>query len=471
MSAAGQAAAAWAALHTDEVLAALRLFAAIPSVSTDPAYAAAMQQGAAFLSDHMATCGLEHVTIRATAGHPLVTGDWLHAPGRPTILIYGHYDVQPPDPLDKWHSPPFDPTVRDGRLYARGVSDDKGPVMVALAALAAFLHTGHALPVNVKLLVEGEEEMGSAHLDAFVADQATELAADFVLSADGAMWRVDLPTVTVSSRGLCALELTVTGAAKDLHSGRHGGAVANPLQAISRLLAGLHRPDGSVAVTGFYDGVQVPDKAERAAVAGIPFDSAAYLGSLGALDGAGEQGWTLLERNWLRPTLELNGIWGGYAGPGTKTVIPAEAHAKISCRLVPRQDPLAILDRIEAHLRRECPPAVTLAVARAEGVSLPFAIAPDHPGVRPAMRVLRELYGGDVLPVRMGATIPIGGIFQQRLGLDTVFFSFATVDEDYHAPNEFFRLDRLRDGIAAWVRYLDLLGEDRANSSDARALT
>ena len=464
MSAAGQAAAAWAASHMDEVLAVLRRFAAIPSVSTDPAYAEAMQAGAAFLADHMAACGLEHVAVRATAGHPVVTADWLHALGRPTVLIYGHYDVQPPDPLDKWHSPPFQPSVREGRLYARGVSDDKGPVMVALAALAAFRHTGGNLPVNVKLLVEGEEEMGSAHLDAFVAEHAAELAADFVLSADGAMWRVDLPTVTVASRGLCALELTVASAAKDLHSGRHGGAVANPLQAISRLLASLHRPDGSVAVAGFYDAVPRPDPAERAAVASIPFDAAAYLDSLGASDGAGEPGWTLLERNWLRPTLELNGIWGGYSGPGTKTVIPAEAHAKLSCRLVPRQDPPVILDLIEAHLRRECPPAVTLRVVRAEGVSQPFAVAPDHPGVRLAMRVLGELYGREVLPVRMGATIPIGGIFRQRLGLDTVFFSFATVDEDYHAPNEFFRLDRLRDGTAAWVRYLDLLGEGATTS-------
>ncbi len=462
MSAGGEAACVWAAAQHDWLLDALRRFVAIPSVSVDPAYAADMRRGAAFLADHMALCGLEHVAIQATDGHPVVTADWLHAPGRPTVLIYGHYDVQPPDPLEKWHSPPFEPTVRDGRLYARGASDDKGPVMVALAALAAYLQAG-ALPVNVKLLIEGEEEMGSAHLDAFVAAHAGEFAADFVLSADGAMWRVDLPTVTVSARGLCALELTVSGAAKDLHSGRHGGAVANPLQAMSRLLASLHAPDGSVAVHGFYDRVGVPDQAERRAIGAIPFDPAAYLDSLGARDGAGEAGWTLLERNWLRPTLELNGVWGGYCGPGAKTVIPAEAHAKLSCRLVPDQDPANILGLVEAHLRRECPPGVSLSLARAEGTALPFRIAPEHPGLRLAMRVLEGLYGCPALPVRMGATIPIGAIFQRRLGLDTVFFSFATVDEDYHAPNEFFRLDRFRDGIGAWIKYLDLLGEEAAS--------
>ncbi len=449
---------AWAAASHEATLAALQRFAAIPSVSTDPAYAPGMAEAAAFLAGHMAACGLEHVAVRPTAGHPVVTADWLHATGRPTILIYGHYDVQPPDPEDKWRTPPFEPTVRDGRLYGRGVSDDKGPVMVALAALAAFLQTGQRLPVNVKLLIEGEEEMGSAHLEPFVIAHAAEFAADFVLSADGAMWRADLPTVTVAGRGLCAMELTVRGAATDLHSGRHGGAVANPLQAMSRLLAGLHGSDGRVAVAGFYDRVRQPTAAERQAIAALPFDPAAYLAGVGAKGGAGEAGWTLLERNWLRPTLELNGLWGGYAGAGTKTVIPAEAGAKLSCRLVPDQDPAAILDLVEAHLRRECPAYVTLAIRRAAGDALAFAVDPAHPGLQLAMQVLEELYHQPALPVRMGATIPVGSIFQRRLGLDTVFFSFSTADEDYHAPNEFFRVERLQDGVRAWIRYLALLG-------------
>jgi acetylornithine deacetylase/succinyl-diaminopimelate desuccinylase-like protein len=450
---------AWAEARQDDILETLRRFVAIPSVSTDPAYGADMARGAAFLAEEMRRCGLEHVGVRPTGGHPVVMGDWLHAPDAPTILIYGHYDVQPPDPLEKWDSNPFEPMLRDGRLYGRGASDDKGPVIVALSAIAAFLRSDGALPVNVKLLIEGEEEIGSAHLDAFVAEHADELAADFVLSADGATWRVDLPTVAVASRGICALELTVTGAAKDLHSGRHGGSVPNPLQAISRLLARLHDETGAVAVAGFYDAVRLPSAEERSALAEIPFDEPAYLHSVGASQSVGEAGWTMLERNWLRPTLELNGIWGGYSGPGSKTVIPAEAHAKITCRLVPDQAPGAILDCIERHLRRHCPQGVSLSVTREPGGAFAVAVPPDHPGLRLAMQVLEEIYRQRALPVRMGATVPIGGIFKQRLGLDTVFFSFATSDEDYHAPNEFFRLARLQDGVRAWIRYLSLLAQ------------
>ncbi len=452
---------AWAADHQDEILATLRRFVSIPSVSTDPSYGADMARGAAFLAEQMRLSGLENVAIRPTAGHPVVMGDWLHAPDRPTILIYGHYDVQPPDPAEKWLSPPFEPELRDGRLYGRGASDDKGPVIVALSAIAAFLRSEAALPVNVKLLIEGEEEIGSAHLDAFVAEHAMELAADFVLSADGATWRVDLPTVAVARRGICALELTLTGAAKDLHSGRHGGSVVNPLQVLSRLLADLHDDKGAVAVEGFYQSVRLPSAEERRALQEVPFDESAYLQSLGLEQGAGEAGWTMLERNWLRPTLELNGLWGGYSGPGSKTVIPSEAHAKITCRLVPDQEPSVILDCIERHLHRHCPKGVSLTITREPGGALPVAVPPDHPGLRLAMQVLEETYGRPTLPVRMGATIPIGGIFKHRLGLDTIFFSFATSDEDYHAPNEFFRLERLKDGVGARIRYLSLLVQQK----------
>ena len=453
--------ARWGAERQEEILATLRDFVAIPSVSTDPAYAGDMRRGAEFLAAHMRGCGLENVAVRPTAGHPVVMADWLHAGAAPTILIYGHYDVQPPEPLGKWQTPPFEPTLRDGRLYGRGASDDKGPVIVALAAIAAFLQTEGVLPVNVKLLIEGEEEIGSAHLDDFVAEHAAALAADFVLSADGATWRVDLPTIAVASRGICALQVKVTGAAKDLHSGRHGGSIANPLQVLSRLLASLHDKTGAVAVPGFYDSVRLPTADERRDLAEIPFDEVAYLRSVGAPEGAGEAGWTMLERNWLRPTLELNGIWGGYSGPGSKTVIPSEAQAKITCRLVPDQAPVATLDCIERHLQRVCPAGVTLDVMREPGGAFPVAVPSDHPGLRLAMQVLEEAYGQKTLPVRMGATVPIGGIFRQRLGIETVFFSFATSDEDYHAPNEFFRIERLRDGVQAWIRYLSLLGQQR----------
>lgn len=442
----------------DELIA----FARIPSVSTDPAYAAHIAAAAAWVAERMRLAGLEHVRIDPTEGHPIVTADWLHAAGAPTILIYGHYDVQPPDPLDKWQSPPFDPQIRNERLYARGVSDDKGPMLIPIKAAEAYLKTVGRLPCNVKFVIEGEEERGSEHLGAFVAANAARLQADFVLSADGAMWRPDEPSITVASRGMAALEFTVTGAAKDLHSGRHGGGVANPLHAMAALVASLHDAEGRISVAGFYDQVKPIGNSVRQAIHDLPFSESAYLRAIGAPSGAGEAGYTLLERQWLRPTLELNGMWGGYQGPGTKTVIPSTAGAKITCRLVPDQEPETIVALIGDHLRRHCPPGVTLDLLPAHHGSKAYAVPDDHPGLTLAERVLQEVYGKPSIRVRMGATIPIGLIFREALGAETVFFSFSTADEDYHAPNEFFRLQRLDDGLRAWIRYWDLLGQHRA---------
>jgi acetylornithine deacetylase/succinyl-diaminopimelate desuccinylase-like protein len=273
------------------------------------------------------------------------------------------------------------------------------------------------------------------------------------------MWRPDEPSITVANRGLAALEFTLTGAAKDLHSGRHGGGVANPLQALARLVASLHDDKGRVAVDGFYDAVRPPSNAARKAIADLPFDEARYFAEIGAPDGFGEAGYTLLERQWLRPTLDLNGLGGGYQGPRTKTVIPSLARAKITCRLVPDQEPHAIAALVADHLRRHCPPGVTLDIAPFDHGSRAYAIPEDHPGLALAERVLQEVYGIPALRVRMGATIPIGLIFRQALGAETVFFSFSTADEDYHAPNEFFRLQRLEDGLKAWIRYWQLLGD------------
>ena len=443
--------------HKDEILQRLVAFASIPSVSTDPAYKDGVTQAARWVADQLGAAGMQNIRINPTAGHPIVTADWLGAPGRPTILVYGHYDVQPPDPLEKWKSPPFEPTVRDNRLYARGVSDDKGPMLIPIVVAEAFMRTEGKLPVNVRFIIEGEEEKGSVHLGPFVKDHAAELAADFLLSADGAMWRPDEPSITVASRGIAALEFTVRGAGKDLHSGRHGGAVANPAQALATLVASLHDADGRVAVAGFYDRVGEPPIDVRKTVHAMPFDSARYLASIGAPGEAGEAGWTLLERMWLRPTLEINGLWGGYQGPGTKTVIPCEAHAKITCRLVPGQRPDEIVARIAAHLRAHCPRGVTLDVHPGDHGSEAYEIPGDHPGLALAERILSEVYDQQALRVRMGATIPIGLIFRQ-IGAETVFFSFSTADEDYHAPNEFFRLQRLEDGARAWARYWQELG-------------
>ena len=446
------------AAHRDRTLAELIEFVAIPSVSTDPAHRADIDRarGLARGADRggRAVRRADH----PDRGHPVVFAQWLGAAGKPTVLVYGHYDVQPPDPLEKWVSPPFAPTIRDGRLYARGVSDDKGPLFQAVKAAQAFFATQGSLPVNVKFMFEGEEEIGSPSLEPFIQAHTDLLTADFVISADGGMWRINEPSVTISSRGLAGLEFTLIGAAKDLHSGRHGGAVANPLHAIAELVASLHAPDGRVAVAGFYDDVVELPPDERKAIAALPFDEAAYLAEVGADALVGEPGYSTLERQWTRPTLELNGMWGGYEGPGSKTVTPSEAHAKITCRLVPNQDPADITAKIIRHLEAHLPPGVCLAVSPEAHAAQPYRIPGDHIGLRVAEAALAQTFGVQPLVVRMGGTVPVCEVFKRIMGLDTVFFSFSTADEDFHAPNEFFRIHRLHEGLEAWARYWMLTG-------------
>jgi acetylornithine deacetylase/succinyl-diaminopimelate desuccinylase-like protein len=434
----------------------------IPSVSTDPAFAEGIRAAQDYLIGWLGSAGFAGARHLASQGHAPVYAEWLGEPGALTILVYGHYDVQPPAPLDKWLSPPFEPQIRDGRLYARGASDDKGPVVVAIEALAAFLRLEHRLPVNVKILIEGEEEVGSMHLAQVVRAHRDLLAADVVISADGARWRADLPTVTVGARGMTGFEFVVTTAAKDLHSGRYGGIVANALHVVAELIASLRRRDGRIAVSGFYDGIADPEAAERAALAQLPFDEPQFFAPLGAMP-AGEAGFTTLERLFLRPTLEVNGLWGGYTGPGTKTVIPHEAHAKLTARLVPGQAPQRVKAAIMAHLERCCPAGARLTFIETRGSTAAYLIPPLHPALAIAERVIGELAGRPALRVRMGATLPINQIFSEELGIDTIPFSFATSDEDYHAPNEFFRLSALEEGLVAWTRLLrSLASEDTA---------
>jgi acetylornithine deacetylase/succinyl-diaminopimelate desuccinylase-like protein len=433
-------------------------FAAIPSVSTDPAHATDMAAAAQWVAGALTSAGPFTVRTIATPGNPVVYAEWLGAPGKPTVLVYGHYDVQPPDPLEKWQTPPFVPTVRDGRLYARGVSDDKGPMLIPIKVAQSFFATRSELPINIKFMLEGEEEIGSPSLDGFIQEHKALLAADFVLSADGAMWRIDEPSLTVASRGLAGLELTLTGPSKDLHSGRHGGGVANPLHAMAQLIATLHEPNGRVAVAGFYDTVRELSAAERAEIAALPFDEKKYLAQVGALAPFGEPGYTTLERQWTRPTLELNGMWGGYEGPGSKTVIPAEAHAKITCRLVPDQDPDAVVALVVRHLEAHAPPATRLTIAPGDHGARAYRIPADHFALRAADAALTAVYGVHPLRVSMGGTVPISELFKRHMGIDTVFFSFSTADEDYHSPNEFFRVHRLHEGLEAWARVWEILG-------------
>ena len=441
------------------ILQELITFASIPSVSTDPAHAGDIDAAARWVANAVTKAGPFAVRTIPTAGNPVVYAEWVGAPGKPTVIVYGHYDVQPADPLEKWNSPPFTPSERDGRLYARGISDDKAPMLIPIKVAEAFFAVSGRLPINVKCVFEGEEEIGSPSLEAFIRDNRDMLAADLVLSADGAMWRIDEPSLTVASRGLAGLEVTLTAASKDLHSGRHGGAVANPLHALSELIATLHEPDGRVAVDGFYDRIRELSPDERAEIAALPFDDSLYLEQIGAPSTFGESGYSTLERQWTRPTLDVNGMWGGYQGPGSKTVIPAEAHAKITCRLVPDQDPAEIVALVAGHLEEHAPVGTRVTIHRGDHGARPYAIPSDHFGLRAAESALTAVYGVKPLVVRMGGTVPVSEVFKRVMSLDTVFFSFSTADEDYHAPNEFFRINRLHEGLEAWARCWEILGK------------
>ena len=315
------------------------------------------------------------------------------------------------------------------------------------------------LPVNVKFLFEGEEEVGSPSLEPFIAQNAELLQADFALSADGAMWRIDEPSITVASRGIAGMEFTLIGAAKDLHSGRHGGAVANPLHAMAELIASLHKPDGSVAVAGFYDDVVKLTDMQREQLASLPWDDEAYQREIGAAALFGEAGYTTPERLWARPTLEINGMGGGYQGAGSKTVIPHEAHAKLTCRLVANQSPADIRAKVRRHLEEHTPQGVRLTISDGGHDAFPYQIPDDHVGLRVAEQVLSEVYDQQPLRVRMGGTLPVSELFLRLLNMHTVFFSFSTADEDFHAPNEYFRVNRLYEGLEAWTLYWRRLGE------------
>ncbi|AYG61016.1 dipeptidase [Rhizobium jaguaris] len=446
--------------HFGAALEDLKAFCRIPSVSTDPAHADGITKAAAFVAERLARAGFTNVEQLATGGHPAVFGEIITDPKLPTFLVYGHYDVQPPDPFDKWKTPPFEPDERDGRLYARGVSDDKGPLLIPILVAEAYVRAEGRLPVNLKVLIEGEEESGSPHFEGTLQTYRDRLGCDLVISADGAMWRPDRPSMTVASRGLVAFEVTVTGASKDLHSGRHGGSAPNPISALSKLIASLHGEDGRVAIEGYLDGTSPPDARIIAAIEAADFDANAYYREIGSpKPDPIETGRELLIRQWLEPTLEFNGISGGYQGKGTKTVIPTTASVKITCRLIVGQKPDHVVDVVTRHLEARLPAGFALDVHRHGPGSEAFFIDPDLPALKVAEEVLGELLGQPPLRVAMGATIPIGASFRKHLGTEAFFFSFSTSDEDYHAPNEFFRLANFRLGLTAWAKLLRRLAE------------
>jgi acetylornithine deacetylase/succinyl-diaminopimelate desuccinylase-like protein len=447
----------------DELIALLRF----PSLSADPARSADMIAAANWVSNRMARAGVENIQLLPPANQPAIYGDWLHAPpGSPTVLIYGHYDVQPADPIELWTSSPFDPTVRDGRIYARGASDMKGNLLLPLIALEALLESGLQPSANLKFLFEGQEEIGSPDLARVIESRRELFACDLVVSADGGQLGPELPSLWQSVRGLCAMQIDITGPSHDLHSGIYGGGVQNPLNALTELLATLHAPDGHVKVAGFYDDVAPVSHDERHRLAAIPLTEDQIRQSTGLAELFGEPGYSFFERTTLRPTIDINGIWGGYTGVGQKTVIAREGHAKISCRLVANQDPHKVASQVEKHLLSHAPAAVNVSVNVFAAMAAPYSIPSDHPGNLLAESVLRDLYGKEPIHARSGGTIPIFGPLKALLGADCVTLGFGLEDEAIHSPNEFFRLSSFRRGQEAYVALLQRLGELRLTTRE-----
>jgi len=453
-------------LADDGYLAELAGLVAIPSVSRDAA-PETMRAAAQWVADQLRFAGGR---VAETGGHPVVRGEWLGAGGAPTILVYGHYDVQPTGDLAEWDTPPFELAVDGDVMRGRGASDDKGPVYLVLKTAQAFLDQEGGLPLNVKFLFEGEEEIGSPHLPDYVTRHAAELVADLVISADGAMWRPTEPSLSLKSKGLVSLDIVVEGAATDLHSGRYGGTVANPLHVLSEILASLHAPHGGVAVDGFYDGIPELTPERRAEIAAVSFSEMDYLTGLGLAQAHGEPGYTTLERLWERPTLEVNGVQGG----GKYTVIPHVALGHVSCRLVPGQDPRRVLDAIAAHVAARvaagAAPGVRVEVRPDEAAVPAYTISAGHPAIRAAAAALETVYPGEqVLLACIAGTLPATDLFERVLGAKTLFFSFSTADEKLHAPNEFMRIRRLREGMRAWEQLWRLLGAGPHRLAPSRA--
>jgi acetylornithine deacetylase/succinyl-diaminopimelate desuccinylase-like protein len=451
--------AQFAAQNSDQYLAQLIDFLRIPSVSTQPAHDADTRKGAEWLADSMVAAGLNSVQIIKTARHPLVYADWLHAgPDAPTVLIYGHYDVQPAEPFDLWQTPPFEPTVRDGYLYARGASDDKGQVFIHVKAVEAYLKTVGRLPINVKFIVEGEEEMGGASLAAFIPEQTDLLAADVALVSDTAMISPSQPVIVYGLRGLCYVLIDVTGPGRDLHSGSYGGGIDNPLNVLGHFISKLKDENGRILIPGFYDKVRPISEKERELLSQLPLDQAVWLKETGAPAAWGESDYTLVERLGARPTLDVHGIIGGYTGPGAKTVLPSTVHAKISMRLVPDQDPQEIGRLFKEYVEQITPDTVRVDVQVEHG-GHPTIVDIEHPAIKAAVSAYQATFDQTPVFMREGGSIPVVNQLRQHLGLETVLMGFGLPDDKIHAPNERFYLDNFYRGIQTSIRFLALYGQ------------
>ena len=437
-------------IHTnrDRYISELKHYLAIPSISALPEHQDDVKRCAQWTADEMTRIGLENVRLVETPGNPVVCGDWLHAPGAPTILFYGHYDVQPVDPLDLWESPPFEATIRDGEIYARGAADDKGQVFMHLKAIEAHLNREKKLPVNIKLIVEGEEEVGSEHLDDFVRANKAALAADVVVISDSAMFDRGVPSICYSLRGLIYFQIDLRGTKSDLHSGLFGGAVANPAMVLAQILAQMKDRGGRIKIPGFYDDVRTLSDQERAAWEKLPFNEKKYRKDLGAPKLFGESGFSTLERVWARPTFEVNGLLSGFTGEGAKTVIPAVAMAKVSMRLVPDQHPDKIAPLFEAYVKKVAPKTVDVKLTRMHG-GKPWITEYDNPFVQAAGRAIEAGFGRTPVFCREGGSIPVVSTFQEELGVPSVLFGVGLPDENAHAPDEKLDLGNFHNGIIA----------------------
>ncbi len=431
--------------HKDRFLDELLDLLRIPSVSADPKYKNEVFRTAQFVYDSLVAAGADKVEICQTAGYPIVYGEKMVSPSLPTVLVYGHYDVQPADPLELWHSPAFEPVIKDGKIYARGACDDKGQMYMHVKAFESMMQT-NSLPCNVKFMIEGEEEVGSSNLGIFVKANQERLKADVVLISDTAMVAMDIPSIDVGLRGLSYMEVEVVGPNKDLHSGVYGGAVANPATILCQMIASMHDENNHVTVEGFYDKVDTVSESDRAEMAKTPFDLSAYKKDLDIGDVWGEKGYSTLERTSIRPTLEVNGIWSGYIGEGAKTVLPSKANAKISMRLVPHQSSEEISELFRKHFEKIAPPSVKVKVTAHHGGE-PVITPTDSVAFRAASKAIETTFGKKPIPTRGGGSIPIVALFEQELGLKTVLMGFGLDSDSIHSPNEHYGLFNYYKGI------------------------
>lgn len=433
--------------HQDRFVSELIEFLKIPSVSADSTLKSETRRGAEFVLKQLEAAGIESRLVE-TAGHPIVYGAWKKAPGKPTVLVYGHYDVQPPDPLDQWTTPPFEPDIRDGHIFARGATDDKGQMYTHIKSVEAWMKTHGELPVNVVFVIEGEEEVGSDNLDLFLEKNKDLVASDIAVISDTSQYAPGIPAITYGLRGILACEVIVRGPKQDLHSGVFGGAVTNPGNGLAKMIAALHDDQGRIQIPGFYDGVIELTQEERDQFAALPFDEAKFMSNLGVNAVAGEAGFTTLERRWARPTCDVNGMISGYTGEGPKTIVPAEARVKITCRLVPDQDPVALTNALEQYLRDQLPTGLTMEFINFHGCrGLVFDF--NSPYMSAARTAIEQAFGAAPVMIREGGSIPVVETFQTKVGVETLLLGWGQNTDNLHSPNERFSLESFRQGTLA----------------------